>query len=174
MWRANWDGADRHIAEALASDPQNYEALLLRGESLIARQDQEGALASYQEVVAIYPERAVPRANVVGLLLDLGRLDEAQVEIDEALSLHPEFALLQFNLARLRANQARWDEARDVLQSIAFDWRLSYPAASLLEAEIEAGLGNHAIARSIYRQLADDPKFAPQVEQLLAELPNDK
>jgi predicted Zn-dependent protease len=174
VWRGNWEGADRHIAEALANDPENYEALLLRGESLIARGEQEGALASYREVMVAYPDFAVPSANVVGLLLDLGRIDEAQSELDRALARHSDFALLQFNLSRLRANQALWEEARSTMQSIDSTWRRSYPAASLLEAEIEAGLGNHAVARTIYLQLADDPKFAEQVKELLTKLPADQ
>lgn len=172
-WRGNWNAADRHIEEALASDPENYEALLLRGESLIAREDKQGALDSYREVADAYPDFAVPPANVVGLLLDLGQIDEAQAELDRALAIHPDFALLQFNLARLRANQERWSDARTSLQAIASDWRRSYPAAALLEAEIEAGLGNYAVARTIYLRLADDPRFSRQVEQLLAELPGD-
>ncbi|NQX95636.1 MAG: tetratricopeptide repeat protein [Erythrobacter sp.] len=171
VWRDNWDAADRHIAEALEADPSNYEALLLKGESLIARGDLEGALAKYRDAAQTFPDYALARANVAGLLLDLERLDEAQAELETGLLQHPEFSLLRFNKARLQALGGQWSAARQTLQSLPHEWKRDFPAALLLEGEVEAALGNHAMARTLYARLADDPRFAEPVADLLARLP---
>lgn len=168
--RGNWDAADRHIADALANDPENYEALLLRGESFIARGDTENALESYREVVRLFPEFAVPKANVVGLLLDLQQPDLAESELKKAFEDHPQFVLLRFNQARLQAIRKRWSDARDTMQGIPSDWKKTHPASILLEAEIEAGLGNEAMARTLYAKLEKSPDFQERVRELLAEL----
>ena len=170
IWRDNWDAAERHAQEALESDPLNYEALLVRGESQIAQGDPQAALTTYELLVQTYPDYAVPQANVVGLLLDLGRVDEAEVALNRALSAHPNFALLRFNLVRLHVARENWTEAREQMQTLSAPWRRNLPAASLLEADIEAALGNHAMARTLYTQLADDPRFAGEVEAKLAGL----
>lgn len=174
VWRNNWEAARRHADEALENDPDNYEAQLILGESQIAQGDQEAALATYQRVSAQYPDYAIPRANKAGLLLDLGRLDEAQAELNSALQSHPQFALLLFNLARLQTLQGNSGQAQGTMQSISSKWKRSFPAARLLEAEIEAALGNHSIARTIYAQIGDDPRLAEQVAELAAALPDKK
>lgn len=171
LWQDDPDTADAHIAAAIAADPRHYEALLLTGERRIAAGDLEGALPAYQAASKAYPDFAVPRANVVGLLLDLGRLDEAQTELDEALARQPDFALLRFNAARLHALNGRWPEARRTLQAIPSAFAREFPAATLLQGEIEAALGNHGMARTLYQSLADHPVFGAPAAELMAQLP---
>lgn len=173
MWRLNWDAARRHVDEALEADPNNYEAQTILGESQIAEGEQEAALLTYQAVSQSHPDFAIPRANTVGLLLDLGRLDEAEIELNSALQDHPDFALLLFNAARLQSLKGNWDLARGTVQALPNDWKRDHPAARLLEGEIEAALGNYTMARTIYMQLADDPRFEQPVEELLAALPRE-
>jgi tetratricopeptide (TPR) repeat protein len=171
LWQDDAEQADSHIAQALTADSRHYEALLLSGERMIASGDLEGALQPYQTAAKYYPDYAVPRANVVGLLLDLGRLEEAKPVLDEALQRQPDFALLRFNAARLQAMERRWDEARRTLQSIPSAWTRDFPAAIMLQAEVEAGLGNYGMARTLYLSLADNPAFGAQAAALMAELP---
>ena len=170
VWRGNWGAADRHIAEALAADPQTYEARLLQGESFIARGDLEGALASYRATTQMFPDFAVARANVAGLLLDLQRLDEAEAVIGQSLAQHPDFALLHFQMARAQALRGQWTMARETMQRLPREWKRDFPAATLLEGEIEAALGNHAMARTLYAGLVDDPRFAEPAADLLIRL----
>lgn len=171
VWQGDWNAADRHVDASLAIDPYHFEALLLRGESQIAGGNLEAALQTYQRTVAVYPDFAVPRANVVGLLLDLNRLDEAEKALDTALQAHPEFSLLRFNAARLSAIRGEWRNARETIQSLPSEWTRTFPAATMLEADIEAALGNHAMARTLYAQLAGDPRFAQKVRTKRDALP---
>ncbi len=169
--QGDWDAADMHGAAALQADPQHYEALLLQGESRIAKGDLAGALEPYQIAAKIYPDFAVPFANVAGLLLDLGRQDEAQRVLKTALAKHPDFPLLRFSAARLDAMRGRWPEARATLQAMPLAFKRDFTPALLLEAEVEAGLGNHALARSMYESLANEPGMRDQVAELLQRLP---
>ena len=170
--QGNWEAADAHVAAALQADPHNYEALLLQGESRIAKSDLAGALEPYQIAARTYPDFAVPFANAAGLLLDLGRLDEAQKALKIALAKHPKFPLLRFSAARLDAMRGRWAEARTSLQAMPMDFKRDFTAALLLEAEAETRLGNHAIARVLYERLVNKPGMREQVARLLAELPS--
>lgn len=170
-WEGNWEAADLHIADALAADPDHYEAQLVQGESLIAAGDLGGALTTYQRVVETHPDFAIPRANVVGLQLDLKQLPEAEAALNEALAQHPDFPQLRFASARLNAIRGNWPKSREILQALPSEWKREFPAAVLLEAETEAALGNHAIARTFYEQLAQDPRFADAANALMAELP---
>ena len=171
-FRGNWDAAKRHTDEALESDPENFEALLMRGEYQIAQDDLEAALATYQLASQTHSDFAVSKANVAGLLLDLDRLDEAGEVLDHGLQMHPEYPLLRFNAARLAALRGDWEAARDVLQTMSPSWKRGYPAATLLEGEVEAALGNHTMARVYYMRLVNDPHLTEQVEDLLALLPD--
>jgi Tfp pilus assembly protein PilF len=162
VWEDNWDAAERHIAAALAADPDQFEALLVLGEGQIADGDLEAALKTYRLAGKAYPDFAIPHANVAGLLLDLGRLDEADKTLGKALQAHPEFPLLRFNAARLAAMRGQWKVARAAVQALPTEWKRTFPATIMLEADIEAGLGNHAMASTLYAQLADDPRFAQQ------------
>lgn len=171
VWRDNWDAARRHADEALEYDPTNYEALLVRGESEIHAGDLDEALNTYETAAEQYPDFAVPSANVAGLLLDLGRLDEAERVLNAAFQSHPQFSLLRFHAARLSALRGQWANARQTVQAIPLEWKRDFPAATLLEGEIESALGNYAMARTLYARLADDPRYAQQVAELLDQLP---
>ncbi|WP_298289771.1 tetratricopeptide repeat protein [Novosphingobium sp.] len=169
--QGDWGAADEHVAAALQADPHHFEALLLQGESRIAKGDLAGALEPYQIAVKTYPDFAVPYANSAGLLLDLGRLDEAQTSLATALARHPNFPLLRFSAARLDALRGRWAEARAALQAMPMDFKRGFPSATLLEAEAEAALGNHAMARSLIDSLSSKPGMRDQVAELLKRLP---
>lgn len=171
VWKDDWDIADQHVGEALRIDPDEYEAMLIGGEVRIAKGDLEGALKAYQAAGAAYPDFAVPQANIAGLMLDLGRTDAAEPVLDKALRTHPDFALLRYNSARMHGLEGRWSTAREILQALPADWKRNFPAATLLEGEAEAALGNHAIAMTLYRSAAGDPRFEQKAKELMALLP---
>lgn len=103
--------------------------------------------------------------------MDLGRLDEAQKVLKTARAKYPDFPLLSFSAARLDAIRGRWSEARATLQTLPMAFKRDFAPALLLEAEVEAGLGNHALARSMYESLASEPRVRDQVADLLKRLP---
>lgn len=170
-WQGDWDAVDTHVNAALGAAPQHYEALLLQGESRIARGDLDGAIAPYQSAAAAYPDFAVPSANVIGLLLDLRRLDEAQKVLQPALASHPDFPLLRFNAARLDALRKQWPAALATLRAIPSQFKRDFPAATLLEGEVEAALGNHGMARVLFKSVATHPALGGEANALLETLP---
>lgn len=171
VMRGDWNTANQHLTAALAADPQNYEALLLQGEGRIASGDLAAALESYRAAATAYPDFAVASANVVGLLIDLGRLDEAQQALKPALTRHPGFHLLRFTAARLDATNKRWAQARATLQALPPQFKREVPAATLLEADVEAELGHQATAQSLYASIANRPGWEDVVAQRLNQPP---
>ena len=169
--QGDWEAADQHVAQALAVDPQHYETLLLQGEGRIARGDLEGALEPYRLATRVYPDFAVPPANVAGLLIDLGRLKEAQGVLRPALARHAGFPLLQFMSARLDAGNKRWVQARATLQAMPAQFKRDVPAAILLEADVETALGNHATAQALYASIANKPGMQELVAERLDRAP---
>lgn len=169
-WQGDWQTAIEHNDEALRLDPKNYEALLLQGEQRIADADMEGALASYRLAAKTYPDFAVPPANVAGILLDLKRPKEAQKVLAPALARNPGFPLLQFNAARLDASRGRWKEARATLQGMPMQFKRDFPAAIVLEGQVEAKLGNQGTARALLMSVAGKPGVGAQATELLDEL----
>ncbi len=170
-WQGDWDAVDAHVTAALQAAPDHYEALLLQGESRIARGDLNGAIVPYRTAAKAYPDFAVPSANVAGLLLDLGRLDEAEQVLFPAIASHPEFPLLRFTSARLDALRKRWPAALATLRGIPSQFKRDFAPATLLEGEAEAALGNYGMARVLYTSVASQPQMRDQANAMLAALP---
>lgn len=162
-----WEAVNQHVAEALAADPQHYESLMLLGESRLAEGNPEGALEPYRLAAKTYPELAIPQANVVNILIDLGQLEEAQKVLRPALARHPRLPLLRFMSARLDAANKRWAQARATLQAVPAPFKRAVPAVVLLEGDVEAALGNQANAQSLYASIANQPRVARQVAERL-------
>ncbi len=99
----------------------------------------------------------MPSANVVGLLIDLGRLPEAEQALKPAQARYPGFPLLQFTAARLAAATKRWPQARATLQAMPAQFKRDVPAATLLEGDVETALGNQATAQALYASIANRP-----------------
>ncbi len=168
-----WEAVNQHVSEALAVDPQHYESLMLLGESRIAEGNLEGALEPYRTAARVYPEFAMPPVNVVSLLIDLNRLDEARRVLKPALARHPRFPLLRFMSARLDAASKRWAQARMTLQALPAPFKRDVPSAILLEGDVEAALGNQANAQSLYASIANRRQLADQVARRLNQAPSE-
>ena len=71
------------------------------GNALDNARDAAAALAAYERAVALQPDEAMWRRNVTGVLIDLGRLDEAAAARAAAQALEPEAARLPELAAQL-------------------------------------------------------------------------
>jgi tetratricopeptide (TPR) repeat protein len=94
----NWDALRVHLAST-------YNSL---GNAL-DEHDKQQALAAFERAIALQPDFAMWRRNRAGTLIELGRLDDAAAEIEQARALEPDAERLadldqQLQQARAQAN----------------------------------------------------------------------
>lgn len=136
----DWEGAIEHIDNALALDPQHYEALLLSGERAIVAGELEQALVIYRRIAQDFPDYPLAKANVAGLLLDLEQVDEGENVVNQALGQHPNFEFLRYQKARIAFARGQHSAALEVLQALPQQWLISFSPGLLMFAEVEMNL----------------------------------
>jgi arylsulfatase A-like enzyme/tetratricopeptide (TPR) repeat protein len=97
---------------ALAKDDHNAQAYALIADAYMSVNDHAGALPYLQKAVEIQPKLTRNRNNLAACLIGLGRLGEAETELNAILSTHPRFPVTHFNLGLLDEEEGHLDEAR--------------------------------------------------------------
>jgi tetratricopeptide (TPR) repeat protein len=104
---ANHEAAIEAAERALAVEPNNTDALLLRAQArLESRRDYEGALADAERALELDPANPAGLLPRAGALLGLERIDEAGDAIDELERRFREDALSEIQTARFCAVRA--------------------------------------------------------------------
>ena len=88
-------------ATANGSLYERYKDALRRGHVAALRSRNEAAVDAYGEAALIAPDRALPHASIGGILVKMGRLDEAVAAYDRALALAPRDEVALRGLASL-------------------------------------------------------------------------
>ncbi|WP_019506845.1 tetratricopeptide repeat protein [Pleurocapsa sp. PCC 7319] len=86
----NFEAARKKIDLALEYYPDNFNALIQMGQLEQKSQQLEIALSYFQQAIANYPERIEPHFNRIDILFDLGRLVEAQNNLEILRQRYPE------------------------------------------------------------------------------------
>ncbi|MDP4605443.1 MAG: tetratricopeptide repeat protein [Erythrobacter sp.] len=163
------DEAAAYAATALKHGPENYEALLINGRVAIAGGDLPRAMQHYAKAAKLYPFQATPHANVAGLQLDLGKVEEAGKTLAGALRDHPEHPFLQWQQARYALAKKDIAAARFALEKA----RRSFTDNGefvLLSAQVEEQAGNPVLAVAEYRRYLQMQGSNPDVEARIARL----
>ena len=84
--------AQRLLRDVSQQNPHNAEVQVLLGNCFEAEGQPAFALASYQQAVQIAPARVESYQDLISLLFDLGKTDDAAVMIERALSAAPKDA----------------------------------------------------------------------------------
>jgi tetratricopeptide (TPR) repeat protein len=158
-----------YAEKALASDPAHFEALLAQGELAIEAGDLDAALDHYRAAVKAYPWRAIPKANVAGLQLDLEQVEAAGETLRAALAKHPEEPFLQWQQVRYALATDDLDTARLALENARKAFR-GEDEFTLLSAQAEERFGNRELALSEYRRYLKAVGDDAAIEAKLAEL----
>jgi tetratricopeptide (TPR) repeat protein len=148
------DGASAIIAEVLAREPYNKEALFAQAELDIARGRAGDAVVRYRDAVRRYPD---DRRLLVSLALVLGSLGDtagALSYIERALAAHPGDYRIYYYAAYLNAKAERFPTAIRYVEQSLFYKNGYGPARSLLASlryrsgqyEEAARLADEAIA----------------------------
>lgn len=137
------------VDEIVAIDPNNAASWDVRAAVLHLRGDYQGALAAYAKAIQFNPKNLEPRLAMAGLLLDLGRLDEAEKEIAEIQRIQPREprgAYLRALLASRRGDEATvrtsLTDVTKLLDPVPIAVLSRHKQMLLLAALAHHGLGN--------------------------------
>lgn len=110
--------AIRFLEEILSENPENLQALGLRG-NLHARAGEEAeARARYSEILALDADNVGARLALARLAEGTGDLDAAEAEVRAALDLSPDNLFLLVRLAQYRDRQGDVDAAIETYQEV--------------------------------------------------------
>ncbi|NTV70760.1 MAG: PEP-CTERM system TPR-repeat protein PrsT [Azonexaceae bacterium] len=139
-------GARLKLDALLIKDPNNPEALLIKGNLLDFDGDAAGALVQYQKAISAKPGYLNAHSAAIGSLLKAGKIDEAAKQLDALKKIspkHPQVYLLdaQINYQRKDYKAAR-ESAQQLLRispnnpsSLQMAGAIEYQLRSYLQAE---------------------------------------
>jgi len=109
-------GATRLIDDLLAINPNNSEALTIKGDLDRQANDLDGAVKNYRAALDIMPKDARTRQSLAMALMAAGHDDEAKEEIDQVLKQTPTVPMAIYLKAVLLVRAKKTAEALDVVR----------------------------------------------------------
>ncbi|WP_340587657.1 tetratricopeptide repeat protein [Erythrobacter alti] len=110
--------AERLATAARVAAPSSLDPLLASARIAQARGEMRAALGYYEQAMRRWPESRAAILGRIGVLGDLGRMEEARPLIEEFAHRIPGDPDLVYLQARLAAEDNDWSEVRDMLQPI--------------------------------------------------------
>ena len=128
-------------------------------------------ISAYRRAAEAWPDFALPRANIGGLLLDRGEIEAAGATLEAAIAAHPEEPFLQWQMARYALATDDLETARAAIEIARRAFR-GNDAFTLLSAQAEERFGNRALALSEYQRylkaVGEDETIAAKIAALKA------
>ena len=138
-----------------------------KGELLRSTGDFSGAIAEFDKILAKHPNDLAARLSRGNVLIVLGRLDDAQKDIDAALKIAPHSIPAIYLDALLLAREGHLDKADDLLDTISQSFT-ALPQGYYLQGAVKYALGQYEQAEtSLGKYLARKPD-QPGALRLLA------
>jgi tetratricopeptide (TPR) repeat protein len=144
-------------------DPKAYQAL---GLFYSSRGEKVKAVAEFQSLLASKPKDAVVKANLIEVLLDLKRMDEARALNQEVLSRNPSDPQALLSNGRMLMANGKYQEAATALQA-AIKSDPNCARCYYLLGSAQMALGSTDIAKA---SLAQARALAPRVSDATAAL----
>jgi choline-sulfatase len=156
---------DRALAEeetALAIDPHDTDARILRGGLLAERGRLDEAIRELRAAVETDPEKPAFRVGLARILTSAGRFDEADAEYRRALELEPQNPDAHSGYGALLAERHQPDRAVAEFER-ALELRPDEAQTHLQLADVLARVGRRQEARSEYERLASGRDTPPDI-----------
>jgi TolB-like protein/DNA-binding winged helix-turn-helix (wHTH) protein len=157
-----------HFARAEALDPGDPLVVGLSVADAVAEGRLEDAIELQKRMVSVDPLSASQRGNLGSLLMVVGRLPEAEAELERALELSPAGTYMIEGIADVLILQGRLDEALNVIPRIPAGYRQDKRFALVHLARGEESQGNAMLSRLLV--LAQTPDSDPTVAVAVAEV----
>ncbi len=162
-WDWDWASADASFKEALDLDPNNADAHMEYGWSLLARGRFDEALDEVQRARLLDPMLHTRRQAVAGVLFYMRRYDEAAAELRAVLAVSPHSGAAKFSLGRVYVASGRVDDALALFNEPDAPHDLRNRAEV---ARVYAQIGRTADARELLSSLEADPQATSQSDAL--------
>ncbi len=156
---------------ATRMDPQLVDAWMLRARIALARGDQPGATAILGQGLEDNPDSALLRQSRGNLLVQLGALEPALEELNEAARLSPDEPSIRIDIATIHTLRGNNEKALIILRE-AREKGADGPDALDLLAVTYGRLGRMDEAKAVARELTKRfPQYEPrpEVEELLRD-----
>ena len=115
------DAAQQHAARARVVDSDSDEVWFALGEISRVLQDPDAALQHYDRAVALAPGSFVARMARAATLMDLGRHDDALIDIELLRTQRPADHQVAYLLALALVRDSRAGEGREVMRALTSD-----------------------------------------------------
>jgi predicted Zn-dependent protease len=175
--------ATKYLGDWLEQQPDNVQALFLRGSMRQQARAASAAAEDFRRVLELDPERDDARRQLARNFLKIGRYDEAEVHLNYLHKRRPADAELQVNLARCEIELGHREEARFLLDAVLTDHagnraallehgRLALREGEPAEAEewlrkaVKAGPNDYFANWQLYESLRLQEKTSEAEEQL--------
>jgi putative PEP-CTERM system TPR-repeat lipoprotein len=161
--------ASQQIEAALAIDPQDVQALLMKADVLHLHGDADGALALYDDLLKKKPNSLAAHLGRANLRISKNDLDGAEEDLKLVLAEAPNDMRTNYLLGLMYMRRGDFAKANAVLEKQA-DKFGDFPPGLLLLGSVENALGQNAQAEAnLLRFLARVPN-QPTATKLLAEI----
>jgi tetratricopeptide (TPR) repeat protein len=171
LLRAHGYGAEANtcLAEAERLDPTEPRWPYLRGLTLVLTDPGAGIPCLERAVSLCGDEPAAPCLRLAEVLLEQGRLDEAETHLRQALRRRPGDPRVHLEMARLALGRADWRGALDHLSACVEDPH-ARRLAHALRADAFSRLGEGERARDEGKQAAESPEDVPWPDPFVLEV----
>lgn len=111
-------GADELAKRAVTADPGAIDTLLIGAELALRHGDLQRSLELYAKAAKSYPASLAALTGKAAVLGELGRLDEMEAVLGQAVVAAPDNKAVQFLQAKLALARKDWDKVRSLIQPI--------------------------------------------------------
>lgn len=161
--------ANRCLAQAERLDPEEPRWPYLQAQTLLLS-DPDGGIACLERAVERCQDTPLaPRLRLAEALLDTGRLDQAELHLQQALARDPDNARTHLDLGRLAILRQDWRKALEHLTRCVADAN-ARRFALLLRAQVYRRLGERAQADADESQAEKLPEHEAWPDQFLDEV----
>ena len=154
---------------ALALDPEDAEAWVLRGESARLEGDAAGARAAFDRAVQSAPRQVSARIARAELSIAEGRVDDVRADADALLQVNARQPHGLYLRAMVLAQTGEPAKAAEILQQIG-PFVQSFPAGQFLSALVNVAIGRPQQAESDINQVISARPGHVAARRLLATL----
>lgn len=151
------DKATQFLDGLLVENPDNLQALGLRGNLYLAAGDRKAAISAYEKILIADPGNAGARSALARMFQMTGEIAEAEDELLSGLEVNPDNLFLKTRLAQFRELQGEFNSAIDLYTEV-YD---RVPNSLLITNNLASLLADHR---------ADDPASVDRAYQLASRL----
>lgn len=144
--------AEEQVDAALAREPNNTEALLIKGQLRRAARDFPGALANYDKAIAAEPRSLRARLERADFLIGQNQTEKASADVEAVLKAVPRNQMALYYKALITARSNNLDGAAQILQSLPAEFLASHQPAQYLAGVVAYQRGQYAQAEDHFRK----------------------